>query len=128
MYPTRSVIEGAEVGGVENKDGTAEGRLGSDRHGWRAGASKEALVWIGIASLYGTGYCATRLPSREALGAALVRESPLWGWLAKQVVVLGVMAACVLTASVAGVLLFAGTNARRGARDSDPMERGSGSG
>lgn len=124
----RSVIEGAEVGGLENTDGTPEGRLRLDRQGWGERASREALVWIGIASLYGAGYCATRLPSREALGAALLREAPLWGWLAKQVVVLGVLAACVITASAAGVLLLAGMNERRGERDEDPMERGLGNG
>lgn len=124
----RSVIEGAEVGGLENTDGTPEGRLRLDRQGWGERASREALVWIGIASLYGAGYCATRLPSREALGAALVREAPLWGWLAEQVFVLGVLAACVITASAAGVLLLAGMNERRGERDEDPMERGLGNG
>lgn len=124
----RSVIEGAEVGGLENTDGTPEGRLGLDRQGWGERASREALVWIGIASLYGAGYCVTRLPSREALGAALVREAPLWGWLAEQVVVLGVLAACVITASAAAVLLLAGMNERRGERDEDPMERGLGDG
>lgn len=124
----RSVIEGAEVGGLENTDGTPEGRLRLDRQGWGERASREALVWIGIASLYGAGYCATRLPSREALGAALLREAPLWGWLAEQVFVLGVLAACVITASAAGVLLLAGMNERRGERDEDPMERGLGNG